>query len=718
VRGGYGHRYNVDVTEFSPGAAKSVIRGVPSRWLGAAHDLGLEVEWRAAFVDAGQRVTAAPDTVVVDVGGDLCAGVIDHHAESRSACSAAALAVEHADLIHTHLVAPWIEETRHRDIRGIRWRPTVVTHRNPDFDAIAAVAIIRQLVEHGDLPPWCHALAAYSTEVDQGRHTLRVEDGSLELYTLVLMLSELSAKEVCALASSVGPEPVGGPDAARLLVGLQLVSLWIDALPIAGATALGGFRGTRLPSDHPVVARLSGVLQEDLRRFLLARDEGHVHLLADGGLVTVPARDRAGVVRIRAAASVSADERHRSACAKHFLRSGRMFGARVPLTVIRLPAIAEDRNRWIIAVDPNGEGRDASASLRGLGISLEVEEERRRGGIGGAGNASRLGVARFEFAPGIADPWYDGRGHQFTIVDSPREGTVLDEADILRVLSSRFWEPEVSECTFDSWHGDGQGPVNAGALVPPGQFARLEELVEFVDGRRGKLGASNVLMAVNCSERWGFEPIARAARRVAGAGAREIELDGLRAFVGSQGVFLHSDGGIDPRVLNGIRAEMQLAESLVRHLRRVDREIAGGTAHDGAAIRTTHVRRVAEYYHGLGQHSSPEALKVAAALAHVHAIEQRVRGIGELLERLDDVGERLRGTQLNLIVVVLGLAGLLQVLAAAIDLMNVREEWPWAAWAVAAMTVGLLVVMLVVATGRGRRFLLRVRWIRELVGGG
>jgi len=181
---------------------------------------------------------------------------------------------------------------------------------------------------------------------------------------------------------------------------------------------------------------------------------------------------------------------------------------------------------------------------------------------------------------------------------------------------------------------------------------------------------------------------------------------------------VHADGGVDPRVLECIRTEVHRAESLLRHLRRVDREIAGGKAHGSATDRTTHVQRVAEYYHRLGQRSSPEALQVAAALAEVHAIEQRVRGIGELLERLDDVGERVRGTQLNLIVVVLGLAGLLQVLAAAIDLMIVRDEWPWAPWAVAGLTVGLLLVMLVVATRWGRRFLLHVRWVRELVGGG
>jgi hypothetical protein len=38
--------------------------------------------------------------------------------------------------------------------------------------------------------------------------------------------------------------------------------------------------------------------------------------------------------------------------------------------------------------------------------------------------------------PGYAnsDPWYDGRAHGFTIVDSPRSGTLLTAAEIEAVF--------------------------------------------------------------------------------------------------------------------------------------------------------------------------------------------------------------------------------------------------------------------------------------------
>jgi hypothetical protein len=36
------------------------------------------------------------------------------------------------------------------------------------------------------------------------------------------------------------------------------------------------------------------------------------------------------------------------------------------------------------------------------------------------------------------DPWYDGRSplHQYTIIDSPRDGTVIGMEDILSILYS------------------------------------------------------------------------------------------------------------------------------------------------------------------------------------------------------------------------------------------------------------------------------------------
>jgi hypothetical protein len=694
----------------------SSIRGVSSRWLGAVQDLGIRVEWRAAFVGAGQRVTSAPDTVAIDVGGDLAPGVIDHHAGLPAACSAAALVVERPDLVHSHLVGPWIEESRHRDIRGLPWQPTIVTHRAPDFDSIAGIAIVRRLVEHGDLPDWCHALAGYATEVDQGRELLSIDSGRRELYPLVLTLSVLGSDELMEVARIAGGIELDSEDAARLSVGLELVRLWADPVACGGPMVPAGAARRRLPADHPIVARLDEELGRDLDRFCLARDEGHVRLLPGDGLVSVPARDGDTTVRLRAAVSASADRRHRSSCGKHFLRSGAALPHRAQLTVMRGTA-APGRHRWIISVDPGGDVAGGPGCLRGLGVSLEAEEQRRRGGFDGAGNAARRGATRFEFAPGIADPWYDGRGHLLTIVDSPRDGSVLEEADVLRVLRSRFWEPEVAACELVIWRDAADGPIPSHAEAECGGRARLGEAVEHAIDRGGSLGASNVLLAVACSERWGLDPIRQAARRVAGVGARELEFDGIRIFVGPHGVLLQASGGAIPSVRSDVRAELDRVERILRHMRRMDREIAAGQVRGTSDVRTAHVREVSRY-HGSGHQSSPEGSRVAAVLAEVHSLEERIRGIGELLSRLDDMDERARGTQLNLIVIVLGLAGMLQAAAAVVELAGWHEAYPWVVTVLLVVSGVMFVGAAVAAFGRGRMWLLGIPWIRGLVGAG
>ncbi len=77
---------------------------------------------------------------------------------------------------------------------------------------------------------------------------------------------------------------------------------------------------------------------------------------------------------------------------------------------------------------------DSGATLSGLGEQLDAAESARRRGLHGVDDrvtdpatgqpkAVRPGY-------GNADPWYDGRGHGYTIVDAPREGTVLTAGEI------------------------------------------------------------------------------------------------------------------------------------------------------------------------------------------------------------------------------------------------------------------------------------------------
>jgi hypothetical protein len=92
--------------------------------------------------------------------------------------------------------------------------------------------------------------------------------------------------------------------------------------------------------------------------------------------------------------------------------------------------------RHVISVDPS-----SGLALTDLGARLDEREsaarERLRAQHGV--DLTRTGEPR----PGYAnsDPWYDGRGHEYTIVDSPRAGSVLTVDEVREVMSELFRRP-------------------------------------------------------------------------------------------------------------------------------------------------------------------------------------------------------------------------------------------------------------------------------------
>jgi len=69
--------------------------------------------------------------------------------------------------------------------------------------------------------------------------------------------------------------------------------------------------------------------------------------------------------------------------------------------------------------------------LKGLGDLLEKAEQEKRKALGSE--------IQGENRPGYnsPDPWYDGRSplHNYTIIDSPRMGTVLQMIEIQKIVS-------------------------------------------------------------------------------------------------------------------------------------------------------------------------------------------------------------------------------------------------------------------------------------------
>jgi hypothetical protein len=127
---------------------------------------------------------------------------------------------------------------------------------------------------------------------------------------------------------------------------------------------------------------------------------------------------------------------------KDWARSDTARGGANGFTALSLfeSAAADDVRRCIVSVAP-GRG----VSLRGLGAVLDRAEGERRRQLHGVDDrvtdpaTGRPCEKRTGYAN--ADPWYDGRAHDYTIVDAPHSGTRL-QADEIETIFLRFggWE--------------------------------------------------------------------------------------------------------------------------------------------------------------------------------------------------------------------------------------------------------------------------------------
>ena len=113
-----------------------------------ARELGLKVTWKYEFVGPGTSLVSRPDTVALDVGNRLVAGVLDQHHERELGPSTSRLVMTYPELIFEHLLTPWHERAdRGQSLDEVNWSPIITTHKNPDFDGIVSTLLVQELIE-------------------------------------------------------------------------------------------------------------------------------------------------------------------------------------------------------------------------------------------------------------------------------------------------------------------------------------------------------------------------------------------------------------------------------------------------------------------------------------------------------------------------------------------------------------------------------------------
>lgn len=341
----------------------------------------------------------------LDVGNNLGTGIVDQHHLEAYLGSSAALVRRHPEFVREtvdSLPAPPEEYT-------------LVLHQHPDLDCLCSAYLAVCLLCDGELPEGAEALTHYADRVDAGYPGLSA-DNPFTLYAAHLYLSHRNGKYTWRRPEDCWRR--------NLEAGLELVEYVLQTAVSEGLSLweVDAF-------DCP------GHFGADDRKEVLKDRERYLQKLEDPACrarilrVTLPALfgdpREADALLIRGVQGLSDPDR----CIffKDWARTDRERSSGGGMTLLSVyETLSERRGRAIVSVKP-----DSGLTLRGLGWALDRGESAARRAREGTDTRYQA-PAR----PGYenADPWYDGRGHTFTIVDSPRDGTALTADEVEAAL--------------------------------------------------------------------------------------------------------------------------------------------------------------------------------------------------------------------------------------------------------------------------------------------
>lgn len=436
-----------------------------------ARELGLNTVWRFGFVGPGTVAEPVPGVLYIDVGGALREGIVDHHSDSdRNSCSAE-LAYRHREAIYNHLMRDWLRlHAEGRISQGTEWNPVLITHESPDWDSVAASFLTMHLIEEGDFPPYADALVHYAREVDQGRYScdLAIPESFYAIHLAYLTLQ----------SGGLGSEQ-------QLLSGLEGIRRSIGLIAAAREKALLppiGSMEDLLPGNPGVTGWLEDAWFSSARETLTAdrvsfqKDLSRARIVEQ---VTLPSTEGGEVIPVPTFVAGGPME---SRLHKYWVRAhGYPFFIcpySGPNDSGELGTRGAVFHRVILSIDPNYEVHGRRPHLPALGFTLErLEASHRKARHGGIDD--RSGAPRF--GDGYCtndDPWYDGRAFGHTIVDSPRCGTLIPYAEIVRAAcESPFWETPLGSALVSLvWRNrEGGEAADSNPLKPhPGLAPTLE----------------------------------------------------------------------------------------------------------------------------------------------------------------------------------------------------------------------------------------------------
>ena len=369
------------------------------------------------FVGFGEVVTdemEGLDRLYLDVGNQLKPGVIDHHHLPAYGGSAAGLVINHPDLLEKS-----VNPNRKEDDPF-----TIVLHKDPDLDCVASAFLSVSRLATGAFPDGSEALAHYVDQVDQGYLGMSLEN-PFSLYSALMSLNHRLSLRVWE-----SPEQMWQAFVHKALQVLEYVLGKVarqgTSILLVDAFSCPGLFGAQDKRE----------IELDIKRYnaKIADPASCVRNLnlklpnLFGGIAEVPSliirdvQNHGDPDRVMFFKDWARTDERRAPDGNGF----------VCLSVF-VSESSHGSRRCIISVKP-----DSGVCLRGLGARLDEAETVLR--IKEHGVDDRVEDPRTHEPktprPGYknADPWYDGRAHNYTIVDAPRSGTRLSADDIEAIL--------------------------------------------------------------------------------------------------------------------------------------------------------------------------------------------------------------------------------------------------------------------------------------------
>lgn len=382
----------------------------------ALDDLGVTYRWKFRFIPPGTTVAPEIGTVYADVGNHLAPGVIDHHHdESGDADSTVSAILRDPYLVSHHLLGPLNQAYYSgQTLERREYIFTFGTHFSPDWDAMVSFYLADHLLRVGELPDQgiCQALRDATDSVDQGR--ARAGEDAFRPFLIYLYWQSQRMDWEQLLRRGRGLiEQVAAFTAERQ----RLAREQGQPVPELDFTA---------PLDPAIgYAQEREALRSDREKFSRDLEATMVEE------IFLPYRsDQEKLATAARPCRMLAFQRYPSAVLfKYWAREG----GHGDLLVV--PTFRADGalRRAVLSVD--GE---SGYHLPYLGYALEQEEEKKRKLL----KCKRGGRPRYpDNYCNNDDPWYDGRGHHFTIIDAPRGGTVLAYDEVLAVARRIYDKP-------------------------------------------------------------------------------------------------------------------------------------------------------------------------------------------------------------------------------------------------------------------------------------